>query len=65
MGVVRTHLPGSPTSRISAAINRETQSSRNESVAEGLAAAVAFDELENMMTICIGCLLRVALICRR
>jgi RNA polymerase sigma-70 factor (ECF subfamily) len=48
VGVVRTHLPGSPTSRIGAAINHETQSSRNESVAEGLAAAVAFDELPKM-----------------
>ncbi len=48
MGVVRTHLPGSPTSRIGAAINHETQSSRNECVAEGLAAAVAFDELQKM-----------------
>ena len=33
-----THLPGSPTSRIGAAINHETKSSRSQSVMQGLAA---------------------------
>ena len=54
-----THLPGSPTSRIGAAINRKTQSPRNQSVMQDLAtrgvgistgqhmgSTMAFDELQ-------------------
>jgi RNA polymerase sigma-70 factor (ECF subfamily) len=56
-----THLPGSPTSRIGAAINHETELSRNESVIQSLAArevrvtaaprtgsTMAFDELQKV-----------------
>ena len=54
-----THLPGSPTSRVGATINRETQSSRNQSIVQGITAregeirtvpsmgsTMAFDELQ-------------------
>jgi RNA polymerase sigma-70 factor (ECF subfamily) len=60
-GGVMTHLPGSPTSRIGAAINREAQSSRKQGVMRGLAAreveimiapgtgsTMAFDELQKV-----------------
>lgn len=56
-----THLSGSPTTRIGAAINRENQSSRNRSVMQGLEAreveimtvpqtgsTTTFDELQKM-----------------
>ena len=54
-----THLPGSPTSRVCTAIKHETQSSRNQTVVQGIAApeleimtapgtgsTMAFDELQ-------------------
>jgi RNA polymerase sigma-70 factor (ECF subfamily) len=54
-----THLPGSPTSRVCTGIKHETQSSRNQTVVQGIAAreleimtatgtgsTMAFDELE-------------------
>jgi len=56
-----THLPGSPTSRIGAAINRKTQSPRNQSVEHAIEArevrittaprmgsTMAFDELQKV-----------------
>ncbi len=59
MGAGTTHLPGSPTSRIGATINRETEASRNQSIVQGITAregeirtgssmgsTTAFDELQ-------------------
>ena len=54
-----THLPGSPTSRVCSAFKHETQSSRNQTAVQGIAAreleimtapgkgsTMAFDELQ-------------------